>query len=97
MRASLCTHAHFDIPKIIMNLTLESERQLIQPTTLPRLSTFDRVALHGGLALIRWARRAEQAPHAWAELHRRRAQSVLAQATLRRELVEATHRLTVPR
>lgn len=90
-------HAYFDIPKTIMDITLESRKSLTRATELRPLSAFDRIALHGGLALIRWARRAEQAPRLSFHTLSRRSQNALAAAIQRRELVEATHRLGLAR
>ncbi|NMD46009.1 MAG: hypothetical protein GYA85_04495, partial [Propionibacterium sp.] len=54
------------------------------------LSLLDRLALHGGLALIRWARRDQ---HTSTGITAHGASRALDAQVRRRELVEARHRL----
>jgi hypothetical protein len=56
------------------------------PPQLPPLRWHERLALHVGIALIRWA---EHAEHSMPQRSRDRFESVAA----RRELVEARHRV----
>ena len=79
-----------------MNTSVKT-REHSHPTTLAPLGLLDRLALNGGLVLIRWARRSQQ-PSGVAVRHRAtvrdRAQAWDAQ-THHRELTEARHRLCV--
>lgn len=79
-----------------MNTLLNPAPEYTQPTELRRLNVLDRLALYGGLALIRWARRDRSPaiaiqPRPVGVPHRT---SSLDDLVERRELVEARHRLT---
>lgn len=73
-----------------MNTALQTIREHRHPPELPRLSLLDRLALHGGLALIRWARRDQ---HTSTGITAHGASRALDAQIQRRELVEASHRL----
>lgn len=76
-----------------MNTLEKPIHEYTTSTELRRLSVFDRLALHGGLALIRWAQREQ--PSVPSEQHRidggrsHRFDSVSES----RERIEARHRL----
>ncbi|MFT4294618.1 MAG: hypothetical protein QM582_04320 [Micropruina sp.] len=74
-----------------MNTLLNPVHEYTRPTELRRLSILDRLALHGGLALIRWAQRDRHA--ASPEHPVDAAKRPLDLPAERRALVEARHRI----
>lgn len=77
----------------LMNTSLHPLREYTSPTELRRLSLFNRLALYGGLALLRWAHRGQASSEPTYGRLVRDPRRPLDQAAERRELVAACHRL----
>ena len=75
-----------------MSTSIVTEREHSLSPMPPELRLIDRIALHGGLALIRWAQRAEPGDPGEERRHAARvrtADAALASAVHRRENVVA--------
>lgn len=77
----------------IMNTSIHPVREYTAPTELRRLSVLDRLALHGGLALLRWAHRGQSAAEPTDSRLARHPRRPLDGPAERRELVAAHRRL----
>ena len=79
-----------------MNTIVESRTDHSHPPQLRSFNLLDRLALYGGLALIRWARRSDQDGRTIdtdrVTLPARQAREVLESRIAHRELTEARYR-----
>lgn len=71
-----------------MNTVTHTRTEQTRHNDLPAPTVLDRVALYGGLALIRWANRAETTPASKPRRHQ--ARHAVAE---RRRQVEASYRI----
>ena len=69
-----------------MPISREIIREQSHPPQLPALSWSDRLALHAGVALIRWAERPQQ-------ITRPTSSESFESIVARRELVQARHQI----
>lgn len=76
-----------------MNTSLRPLREYTSPTELRRLSVLDRLALYGGLALLRWAHRGQASAEPAHSRLARGPRRPLDGPDERRELVAARRRL----
>ena len=80
-----------------MGTILEDRTTHEHPPQLRSLTLLDRLALHSGLALIRWAERSDRktrtVPSSRATLPARQAREALESRIAHRELTEARHRI----
>lgn len=80
-----------------MNTILETRTDHSHSPHLRRETLLDRIALHGGLALIAWAQRTDQATRTVgfgrAQLPARQAREVHQARIAHRELTEARYRI----
>ena len=74
-----------------MNTVTHTRTEQTRHNDLPAPSVLDRVALYGGLALIRWANRAETTPASKPRRHQ--ARHALHAVAERRRQGEASYRI----